>query len=145
MKTDRRDLKKKIRILMVEDNPSDAELIEFELRQGGLSFSSLCVTEEEPFKKALKEFKPHVILSDIALPTFSGIDALQIAKNTNPHVSFLIVSGSASPCDRRNVLKLGANEFIDKAELSKLATAIKKAITSIITVQPITICQSQEF
>ena len=65
-----------IRILMLEDVPSDAELEEMELREAGLVFTSLRVDTREGFEQALDSFKPDIILADCRLPAYSGRDAL---------------------------------------------------------------------
>ncbi len=62
-----------LRILIVEDVPSDAELAERELRKDGLLFTSVRVDTKEGFLKALEEFRPDLIISDYAMPEFDGM------------------------------------------------------------------------
>ena len=72
-----------IKILMLEDNPADAELNARELRKGKLKFSYTQVKNEVDFSTALKEYAPSIILADYSLPTFDGLSALAIARKPN--------------------------------------------------------------
>jgi len=68
----------KVRILQVEDNAFDAELVLGELEQDGIEFEVRLVDHEEAFVAALDGFQPDIVLSDLSLPVFSGERALQI-------------------------------------------------------------------
>src|SRR5213594_1852384 len=74
-------VKKEIRILTLEDNVADAELIRFALREGGLQFSLKRVESKTAFLKELEEHTPDVILLDYALPGFDGFSALTLAQD----------------------------------------------------------------
>lgn len=63
---------RKIRILLLEDSPDDAELVQYELKQAGLHFTATVVETEEDYKDSLSEFAPDLILSDYDLPTYDG-------------------------------------------------------------------------
>ena len=71
-------MEKELRILILEDVPADAELMERELRKGGIIFSSKKVDTKKAFLKELKEFAPDLILGDYSLPSFDGLSALAI-------------------------------------------------------------------
>src|SRR5205809_7517637 len=86
-------VKKEIRILMLEDNVADAELIRFALREGGLYFSLKRVDSKTAFLKELQANTPDVILLDYALPGFDGFSALSLAQETYPHIPFIFVTG----------------------------------------------------
>ena len=83
-----------IRILLVEDDSSDAILIDRELRKGGLEYQSLRVQNREQFVQALANQQPDIILSDHGLPAFDGLTALAIAKEKVPETPFIFVTGS---------------------------------------------------
>jgi CheY-like chemotaxis protein len=70
---------KTLNILLVEDSPLDAELIEAYLMDGGLDFSLLCVETREDFAVALEKHCVDIILADYMLPCFNGIAALEMA------------------------------------------------------------------
>src|SRR5690606_10627860 len=69
-----------VRVLHVEDNGADAELIDRRLRKDGLSFTSRVVEDERGFRETIRAFAPHVVLSDFSLPGFDGLTALEISK-----------------------------------------------------------------
>ena len=68
------------RILLLENIPDDAELIELHLRKSGLRAAEKRVASKEYFLKALQEFSPDVIISSFSIPRFDGITALKMAK-----------------------------------------------------------------
>src|SRR5438876_11786082 len=82
-------MKKQIRILMVEDDPADAELIKFALRKDGLSFIIERVETSEDYLRSMAADAPDVILSDYSLPTFDGYSALALAQKMLPDVPFI--------------------------------------------------------
>jgi PAS domain S-box-containing protein len=116
------------RILMVEDNPLDAELIERELRRAGLDFSGPRVDAESAFRDALESTDPDVILADYNLPGFDGVSALKIAKSLVPETPFIFVSGSIGEERAVQTLREGATDYILKDRLSRLPAAITRAL-----------------
>ena len=85
---------KALRILLLEDFATDAELIEHALRQAGLQFSSMRVETKHDFVAALGGFKPSIILSDYQLPSFNGLQALEIVRSQGSHLPFIFVTGA---------------------------------------------------
>jgi CheY-like chemotaxis protein len=85
---------KVLRILILEDQNTDAELMERKLCKEEISFSSKRVETKEDFLRELKVFAPDFILSDYKLPVFDGSSALAIAKEHCPDVLFIFVSGT---------------------------------------------------
>lgn len=83
-----------LRILIVEDLPSDAELAERELRKEGISFTSVRVETKDAFLKALEDFRPDLIISDFALPKFDGMQALKLSLEYDPLLPFIVLTGS---------------------------------------------------
>src|SRR5690242_21853566 len=83
-----------VRILLVEDVPDDAALVERELRRAGIRGATRRVDSERGFRAALSTFAPDIILSDHSLPTFGAGDALRIALLEAPDTPLLIVTGS---------------------------------------------------
>ncbi len=119
---------KEIRILLLEDNPVDAELIDFELREAEISFILKRVETEETFEQALRGFAPNLILSDYDLPTYSGIQALILAKKICPHVPFILVTGAVTEDRAIEVLTSGARDYVLKHRLSRLVPAVRRAL-----------------
>ena len=91
-------MKKQLRFLILEDLPTDAELMLDELEQSALNFNHKTVDNETDFRKQLKTFKPDLILSDYSLPTITGMEALQIVRTEFSHIPVIIVTGSRPNC-----------------------------------------------
>ena len=87
-------MSKKLRILILEDVPTDAELMIEELADAGMTFVSKRVATKASFVNAIADFSPDIILSDYSLPSFDGLAALKIAREKCPDVPFIFVSGS---------------------------------------------------
>lgn len=117
-----------IRLLMLEDSPFDAELIERTLRRAQLDFSVTVVDDERSFRSMLENSDPDVILSDYHLPTFDGVTALRIARVMAPSTPFIFVSGSIGEERAVEVLREGATDYVLKDRLSRLASAIVRAL-----------------
>jgi PAS domain S-box-containing protein len=120
-------MNKELRILIVEDVPSDLELLEGELRKAKIVFCSKNVDTKEAFLKELKDFAPDLILSDYSLPSFEGMSALKIAKQTCPDVPFIFVTGSLGEERAIETLKRGATDYVLKDKLSRLAPSVRRA------------------
>jgi len=121
-------MKKEVRILILEDVPADAELMEHELHKGGIEFSAKRVETKETFLKELKDFAPDLILADLTLPTFSGIAALAIVQEGYPDIPFIFVSGTIGEELAIETLKRGAADYVLKDRLSRLVPAVNRAL-----------------
>jgi len=121
-------MEKETKILMVEDNPEDAELIQRELRKAGIKFTALRVDNKAAFLQALGSFSPSIILSDYQLPAFDGISALAVAVIEVPDVPFIFVSGAIGEELAIETLKGGATDYVYKDHLSQLPPAVKRAL-----------------
>ncbi|MFA4903116.1 MAG: PAS domain S-box protein [Desulfobaccales bacterium] len=117
-----------LRILILEDMASDAELMTYELRQARIDFSYRRVTDREQFLAALDEEKPDVILSDFHLPGFDGLEALALAQARYPEVPFIFVSGAMGEEVAIESLKRGATDYVLKDRLSRLGPAVQRAL-----------------
>src|SRR5437773_4234223 len=86
--------KEELRVLLVEDVSTDAELIKRELRKSGIGFVARCVDTKEEFLDGLQEFKPQVILSDFSLGQFNALEALELLEQRRLDLPFILVTGS---------------------------------------------------
>jgi len=120
--------KPELRVLLVEDVPADAELIKRELRKGGLRFVARCVDTKEQFLDELDAFKPDVILSDFALGQFNAFEALDIVGQRGCALPFILVTGSQSEEVAVATIKQGADDYILKASLKRLPSAVLGAL-----------------
>jgi signal transduction histidine kinase len=116
-----------LKILLLEDTESDAELVDRALRRANLSFTLRRVDNDADFVRELDENSPDVVLADYRLPTFDGLSALRIVRERYPDLPFLIVSGTLGDEKAVEVLKLGATDYVLKDRLSRLAPAILRA------------------
>jgi len=117
-----------IRILMVEDNALDAELITLQLRRAGLPFTFERTWSDQGMRDALASHDFDVILADHVLPGFSGDLALELAGALAPEVPFIFVSGTLSEELAVEALKRGARDYVVKSRLQRLPDAILRAI-----------------
>ncbi|TAF01265.1 MAG: PAS domain S-box protein [Oscillatoriales cyanobacterium] len=122
---------KTLNILLVEDSPLDAELIEAYLMDGGLDFSLLCVETREDFAVALEKQCVDIILADYMLPCFNGIAALEIARATCPGVPFIFVSATLGEEVAIETLKSGATDYVLKRRLTRLVPSIERALREV--------------
>jgi PAS domain S-box-containing protein len=118
-----------LRILILEDVPSDAALEVDELRDAGLIFFMLRVDTREAFVKALDEFNPDIVLADYKLPAYDGREALEYACRVHPQIPVIIVTGALGDEAAVELLKLGARDYVLKGSLARLAPAIKRALS----------------
>ncbi|GBC85593.1 Blue-light-activated protein [bacterium HR11] len=117
-----------LRILILEDVPTDAELVEWELRRAGLVFTSRRVDTEADFRAALDDFEPDVILADYSLPQFDAMAALRILRDRASDVPFILVTGSQGEEVAVECIKAGAADYILKTSLTRLPTAVQNAL-----------------
>lgn len=120
--------RKSIKILHLEDERTDAILINRLLKKKGLDFDIRVVDTKETYEKALAEFYPDVILADHSLPAFDSRTALEILKTTNIDIPFLLLTGAIDSEEAVDMLKNGASDFILKDRPERLASAIEKAL-----------------
>lgn len=118
-----------LRILILEDNPSDAELIQFELREAGIDFTPRIVVDETDFIREIREYCPDLILSDYDLPAYNGSLALAEASRRCPDTPFILVTGAVSEDRAIEILTQGAKDYVLKSRLEqRLAPAVRRAL-----------------
>jgi PAS domain S-box-containing protein len=120
-----------LRILMVEDTLTDAELAVHKLLKAGLVFTSLRVDTRDAFIQALDEFHPDIILSDYNLPDFSGIAALEIVQRTHPEIPVIMVTGALTDFDAVELIHAGAKDYVLKDRLARLAQAVQRTLSAV--------------
>ncbi|MBI4483969.1 MAG: response regulator [Acidobacteria bacterium] len=122
---------REFRILILEDSLTDAELLQRELRKGGVLFVARCAESRDSFVKQLEEFQPDLILSDYTLPSFDGLAALELVRQKSSEIPFIFVSGSIGEERAIEVLKVGATDYILKDRLGRLAPAVLRAVREV--------------
>lgn len=119
---------KSIRILHLEDDERDSELIAQTLKSKGIPVSILRVDTESQFLEAIPAFVPDIILSDYFLSGFLGSVALSHVIRIAPAIPFLFVSGKMGEELAVECLKQGAMDYVMKNSLARLPNAIKRAL-----------------
>jgi signal transduction histidine kinase len=117
-----------LKILHLEDLPADAEMVDRVLRKAKLRFEKKVVIDRPDFLKALREFKPDIILSDHSLPAFNSLEALKITREEGILAPFILVTATVSEEYAVNVIKEGASDYILKDRLERLPNAVENAL-----------------
>ncbi|MDD2337083.1 MAG: PAS domain S-box protein [Geobacteraceae bacterium] len=120
-------MEKDLSILLVEDIPSDADLIEHELSRAGIE-CKICRVETEPdFLFSLTGFCPDIILSKFYLPTLNGLKALALAREHSPQTPFIMVTEAINEETAVDCMKAGAWDYVLKDRITRLIPAILTA------------------
>jgi len=117
-----------IKVLHLEDNPSDAELIDYELRKGDIPFEKQLVESREDYEEMLNKFNPDIILSDHSLPSFNSIKALEILRDKKLTIPFILVTATVSEEFAVDIMKRGADDYILKDRLQRLPSAVMNSL-----------------
>jgi len=118
----------KIKILHLEDDPDDSELVLTELKSGEFEVEYTRVDNEKQFRNQLENNKFDIVLADYNLPTFNGISALRICAEKYPETPFIIVSGTLGEEIAVEMLKYGAADYLLKQNLKRLVAAVEHAL-----------------
>ena len=117
-----------IRIIVVEDVPTEAEIAIRQLKAGGFTCDWKRVDTEAGLRQALRESKPDIILSDFTLPGFDGLSALETAIEVAPDIPFIFLSGTMGEERAIDALQRGACDYVLKTNLPRLAPAVRRAL-----------------
>ncbi|MHC1728850.1 MAG: PAS domain S-box protein [Syntrophobacteraceae bacterium] len=117
-----------IRILHLEDNPVDAELVQEIIESAGLVFRITLAQTGEAFHEALYRGGYDVILADFRLPAYDGMSALHLVQNMGLDIPFIFVSGTMGEDAAIEGLTQGATDYVLKQKLSRLVPAINRAL-----------------
>ena len=121
-------MEQSIRILIVEDSELDVQLMQRELQRARLSFLAVRTQTLEDFTQQLELFLPDIILADYTLPTFSGDEALVLARQYNSDIPFIFVTGTIGEEIAIETLKKGATDYVMKENLKRLGPAVMRAL-----------------
>ena len=119
---------KPLRILHLEDEADDAELVQAALRGDGLQCDIRNVDTRGAFLEALTRDRPDIVLSDFSLPEIDGLTALALVRERAPDVPFILVSGTLGEEAAVESLRSGATDYVLKHRLVRLAPAVRRAV-----------------
>ena len=117
-----------IRLLLIEDDPGDAELIARELGRGGRQLVVERVDTAEGLAAALARGAWDLVIADHSLPGFSGAQALSAVRQLDPDIPFIVVSGTIGEDAAVDVVQAGANDYVMKGRLQRLGPAVDREL-----------------
>ena len=117
------------KILFLEDEPQDVELMVHELKEAGFeNIPSKRVSSKKEFLNALDEFNPDVIIADYSLPMFNGMHAFRLFKEKKLKVPFILVTGALNEEAALECLNEGVDDVLIKDNFKRLPTAVLRAL-----------------
>jgi signal transduction histidine kinase len=117
-----------LRILLLEDDPSDAELVQATLEADQLVCDVNVIKTRAEFLTGLESQQIDLVLADYKLPSFDGLSALKLLLSIRPDLPFIFVSGTFGEESAIEALKIGATDYVLKTRLSKLVPAVRRAL-----------------
>jgi len=121
-------MSRRLRILHLEDEPDFAELVSTMLAEDKVDADITRVGDKPGFVEAVQKDKFDLILSDFHLPSFTGLDALAIARKQCPETPFILISGTIGEAAAIEGLKAGATDYLLKQKPERLASAVRRAV-----------------
>lgn len=123
-------MEKSLNVLLIEDLPDDAALMELELRKAGFETACKRVETEKALRDALDNHHWDIIISDYNLPGFDGLSALEIVKESGCDIPFIIVSGTVGEETAVEAVLAGAHDYVMKDNLRRIPVAVRREIGS---------------
>ncbi len=120
-----------LKILFIEDLPSDVELAVLELRKELVRFEYTTVCTRADLISALEDFNPDLIISDYMMPAYNGLEALRDVKKFDDTIPFILYTGSINEETAVECIKAGAEDYVIKEHMTRLPFAVKEALSQI--------------
>ncbi len=115
-------------VLIIEDTHTDAELLLHRLDKRGYDFEYQIVETRAQVESYLEQQSPELVISDFNLPTFNGLEALEMIKEHDKMIPFILLSGTIDQQQETEILEKGANEVILKSNLNRLPFAVRRVL-----------------
>jgi signal transduction histidine kinase len=119
----------KLRLLHLEDNGDDVELVRMTLARDGVDCDILAVSSGAAYLAALQQPRFDAVLSDSAIPGYDGEEALLAARNRFPEIPFIVVSGNPGVTEPHAASGENPTARVSKSELHRLAPALRLAVS----------------
>ena len=120
-------MKQPLKVLIAEDNTSDAELVIAELNRAGFDPSWTRVETEAEFLAEIIKL-PDIVLSDFSMPQFTGLHALELLKHSGLDIPFILISGTIGEEVAVDAMKCGATDYLLKDRIARLGSAVTQAL-----------------
>jgi signal transduction histidine kinase len=120
--------KQRLRLLLVEDSPSDAEIEITELRRNGFDVSADVADNGNRVRELLSVSSYDLILADYRLPDFSGLETLSIVRENNLSTPVILVTGALNSETAVECVKQGVTDYVLKDHLARLSTSVRRAL-----------------
>jgi PAS domain S-box-containing protein len=117
-----------LRVLIIEDSKSDIALLLLALGEGGFAITYEAVATQAAMRASLRNHQWDMIISDYAMPQFSGAAALTLALEVRPDVPFVIVSGEIGINIAVSLIQAGAHDYVQKTELARLVPVVERVL-----------------
>jgi hypothetical protein len=119
-----------LRLLIIEDDEHDAELLRLELERGGFDLEWLRIDTEAELRRALDEREWDLVVSDFAMPRFDGLHAFEIFRERGLDLPFIFVSGALGEERAVEAMRAGAHDYLVKGKLARLNVAVRRELRS---------------
>ena len=117
-----------VRVLMAEDSRDDAWLVQRQLERGGFAPEILRVQDERGLRGALEGGRWDLVIVDYSMPELSGLDAVRIVRQHCGNLPCLLVSGTMGEHVAVEAMRLGANDYLMKGNLTRLVPAVEREL-----------------
>jgi signal transduction histidine kinase len=117
-----------VRVLVLEDSPSDEVLLLSTLICAGFALEHECVCSADGLRDALARSHWDVVTSDYQMPGFDALEALAIVRETDADLPFIIVSGAVGEDVAVAAMKAGAQDYVMKDNLARLAPSVAREL-----------------
>jgi CheY-like chemotaxis protein len=120
---------KSIKVLMVEDSQFAADINARHIKKSGFDVEYQVVEDNRTMKEAIEKKKWDLIISDNCMPNFSALGALEVWRQSNLKIPFIIVSEHMLEAEINRAYSLGLSAFVSKADLLELGIFIQKLVS----------------
>jgi signal transduction histidine kinase len=120
--------KRKLRVLVVEDDPADVELVVRALRSGGFEPESDTAQTAQEFTERIHKNSYDVVLADYNLPSWNGMETVAVLRRERADVPVVLVSGSLGEHKAVECIKQGAADYVLKDHLARLSESVRRAL-----------------
>jgi signal transduction histidine kinase len=117
-----------LRVLLVEDDPADRDLILRELQKGEFEITADVAVTADDFRQRVRANRPDVVLADYNLGQWRGTEALEILRQEGLNIPLILVSGALGDVTAVECIKQGVTDYVLKDSLARLSVALRGAL-----------------